>query len=127
MAKMVKKSPIPIYLGAAVWVLWGLFLPLYRLSDILLTAGACCLAIAVGKLIFPNQTYETPEAKTEAPKAEEKKQQETTGNADIDALIAEGDKAVSEIKRLNANIPDEKLSKQKIGRASCRERVCLYV
>ncbi|MDE6107930.1 MAG: 5-bromo-4-chloroindolyl phosphate hydrolysis family protein, partial [Oscillospiraceae bacterium] len=111
-AKIAKKSPAPLYLGAAVWLLWGWFLPLYRLSDILLAAGVSFGAIAVGKLIFPNQTYETPEAKQqEAPKAEEKKA-ETTGNSEIDALIAERDKAVSEMKRLNANIPDEKISRQ---------------
>lgn len=112
MAKMVKKSPVPLYLAAAVWLLWGWFLPLYRLSDILLAAGMSFIVMAASKLIFPDQTYETPEAKTqEAPKAETKKA-EGTGNPEIDALIAERDKAVSEMKRLNANIPDEKLSRQ---------------
>lgn len=112
MAKMVKKSPAPLYIGAAVWVLWGCFLPLYRLSDILLCAGASLLALAVGKAVFPDQSYETPEAEVkEAPKTEEKKP-ESTGNPEIDALIAERDKAVSEMKRLNANISDETISRQ---------------
>ncbi|MBP3521569.1 MAG: 5-bromo-4-chloroindolyl phosphate hydrolysis family protein [Oscillospiraceae bacterium] len=112
MAKMVKKSPVPLYFAAAVWLLWGLLLPLYRLSDILLCAGVSLMALAVGKAVFPNQSYETPEAKTqEIPKAEEKKP-ESTGNPEIDALIAERDKAVSEMKRLNANIPDETISRQ---------------
>ena len=112
MAKAVKRSPVPLYLGAAVWLLWGWFLPLYRLSDILLAAGVSCGAILVGKLLFPNETYEIPEAKVQGtPKAEEKKA-ETTGNPEIDALIAERDRAVSEMKRLNASIPDEKLSRQ---------------
>lgn len=112
MAKMVKKSPVPLYFAAAVWLLWGWFLPLYQLSDILLAAGVSFGAIAVGKLIFPDQTYETPESKAqEVPKTEEKKA-EGTGDPEIDALIAERDKAVSEMKRLNDNIPDEKLSRQ---------------
>lgn len=112
MAKMVKRSPAPLYFAAAVWLLWGLFLPLYRLSDILLCAGASFLALAVGKAIFPDQSYETPEAEAkEAPKAEAKKP-ESTGDPEIDALIAERDKAVSEMKRLNANIPDETISRQ---------------
>ena len=112
MAKMVKKSPVPLYFAGAVWLLWGLLLPLYRLSDILLCAGVSLMALAVGKAVFPNQSYETPEAKTqETPKAEEKKP-ESTGNPEIDALIAERDKAVSEMKRLNANIPDETISRQ---------------
>ena len=112
MAKMVKRSPAPLYFSAAVWLLWGLLLPLYRLSDILLCAGASLLAFAVGKAVFPDQSYETPEAEAkEVPKAEEKKP-ESTGNPEIDALIAERDKAVSEMKRLNANIPDETISRQ---------------
>ena len=112
MAKMVKKSPVPLYLGGAVWILWGLFLPLYRLSDILLAAGASILVIGVGKLIFPNQTYETAEAAPkEAPKAAEKKP-ETTGNPEIDALIAERDKALAEMRRLNASIQGETISAQ---------------
>ena len=111
MAKMVKKSPVPLYLGGAVWILWGLFLPLYRLSDILLAAGVSCGVILVGKLIFPNQTYETAEAESkEAPKAAEKA--ETTGNPEVDALIAERDKALAEMRRLNESIQGETISAQ---------------
>lgn len=110
MAKMVKKSPIPLYLGGAVWILWGLFLPLYRLSDILLAAGVSCGVILVGKLIFPNQTYETAEAAPKvAPRAEEKKA-ETTGNPEVDALISERDKALAEMRRLNESIQGETIS-----------------
>lgn len=108
MAKMVKKSPAPLYFAAAVWLGWGLFLPLYRLSDYLLAAGASLLVGVVGKALFPDQTYETPEA----PKAEEPKKPETTGNPELDALIAERDKAVSEMRRLNESIPGEKISAQ---------------
>ncbi len=112
MAKMVKRSSAPFYFAAAVWLLWGLLLPLYQLSDILLCAGASFLALTLGKAVFPDESYETPEEKTqEAPRAEEKKP-ESTGNPEIDALIAERDKAVSEMKRLNANIPDETISRQ---------------
>ena len=112
MAKMVKRSSAPFYFAAAVWLLWGLLLPLYRLSDILLCAGASFLALTLGKAVFPDESYETPEEKTqEAPRAEEKKP-ESTGNPEIDALIAARDKAVSEMKRLNANIPDETISRQ---------------
>ena len=111
MAKMVKKSPVPLYLGGAVWILWGLFLPLYRLSDILLAAGVSILVIGVGKLIFPNQTYETAEATPEeASKAEAKA--ESTGNPEVDALIGERDKALAEMRRLNESIQGEAISAQ---------------
>ena len=108
MAKMVKKSPAPLYFAAAVWLLWGFLLPLYRLSDYLLAAGVSILAGVVGKMMFPDQTYETPEPQ----KAEEPKKAETTGNPELDAPIAERDRAVSEMRRLNDSIPGEKISAQ---------------
>lgn len=108
MAKMVKKSPAPLYFAAAVWLLWGLFLPLYRLPDYLLAAGVSILAGVVGKKLFPDRTYERPEGK----KTEEPKKAETTGNPELDALIAERDRAVGEMHRLNASIPGEKISAQ---------------
>ena len=112
MAKMVKKSPVPLYLGGAVWILWGLFLPLYRLSDILLTAGVSMLVVGVGKLIFPDQTYEVAGTASQAtPKAEEKKP-ETTGDPEVDALISERDKAITEMRRLNESIRGETISRQ---------------
>lgn len=104
MAKMIKKSPAPLYFAAAVWLLWGLCLPLYRLSDYLLAAGASLLAGVVGKALFPNQTYETPKEEPQKPK--------TTGNSEIDALVTERDRAVGEMRRLNASIPGEKISAQ---------------
>ena len=108
MAKMVKKSPAPLYFAAVVWLAWGLCLPLYRLSDYLLAAGASLLAGVVGKAIFPDKTYETPEA----PKTADPQKPETTGNPELDALISERDKAVSEMRRLNDSIPGEKISAQ---------------
>lgn len=108
MAKMVKKSPAPLYFAAAVWLGWGLLLPLYRLSDYLLAAGCSILAGLLGKKLFPDTAYETPEAE----KKEEPKKTESTGNPEVDALIAERERVVSELRRLNANIPGEKISAQ---------------
>lgn len=108
MAKMVKKSPAPLYFAAAVWLGWGLLLPLYRLSDYLLAAGCSILAGLLGKKLFPDTAYETPEAE----KKEEPKKPESTGNPEVDALIAERERVVSELRRLNVNIPGEKISAQ---------------
>ena len=108
MVKMVKKSPAPLYFAAVVWLAWGLCLPLYRLSDYLLAAGASLLAGVVGKALFPDKAYETPEA----PKTADPQKPETTGNPELDALISERDKAVSEMRRLNDSIPGEKISAQ---------------
>lgn len=108
MAKQVKKSPAPLYCAAAVWLAWGLLLPLYRPLDYLLAAGGSLVAFGVGKLLFPDQSYELPRTEP-APEPEKPK---TTGDPEVDALIAERDRAVGEMKRLNANIPGEKISRQ---------------
>ena len=39
MAKLVRKSPVPLYGAAAVWAVWGLLLPMYALWHLLAAAG----------------------------------------------------------------------------------------
>lgn len=114
MAKMVKKSPAPLYFAAAVWVLWGLTLPLYSVIHIALATVVSALAAQLGKCLFPDVVYELPTPTvTEEPKqAQAKAEPQSMGNPEIDALIAERDKAVSEMKRLNDNIPDPVISRQ---------------
>lgn len=107
MAKQVKRSPAPLYCAAAVWLGWGLLLPLYRLPHILAAAALSAVAGLIGKSLFPNKTYDLP-----GEKEEKAKEPETTGNPELDALVAERDKAVSEMRRLNAAIPGEKISRQ---------------
>ena len=102
MAKHVKRSPVPLYLAAAVWIIWGLFLPLYRLSHFLLVTGVSIAAWAIGKKCFPDRIYET----------QDPPEPETTGNPQLDALITERDRAMSEMRRLNESIQDETLSRQ---------------
>lgn len=111
MAAVTKKTVAPFYAVGAVWLGWSIFFPLYRVSDYLLCAGLSCAAALAANAVWPSKTWTAPEtAKPEAPKAEAKPQ--TTGNPEIDALIAERDRAVSEMKRLNDAIRDEKISAQ---------------
>ena len=72
--------------------------------------------------MFPDQTYETPE-----PAKEEPKKAETTGNPELDALIAERDRAVSEMRRLNASIPGEKISAQIDHLEKATRKIISYV
>ena len=89
-------SAIPLYGAAAVWLLWCLFLPLYRLWHF-----AALIALAAGaffglRALFPGTTEEI-EAKL--PPA-------TTGDPERDRLLEEGQKAVEELTRLRGTIPD---------------------
>ena len=108
MAKRVKHSVVPIYLVGAVWLVFGAFFSLHRVTDYVICAVVSAAAFVVGKAIFPDKTYEIPEEKQE--KKEEKPK--TTGNPDIDKLIVERDKALGEMRRLNEAIKDEKISAQ---------------
>ena len=128
MAKMVKKSVIPFYLAAAVWLVWALAFSLYRVSDYVLCAVVSVIVFILGKAIFPDKTYALPdppgqekaakagpEAKAE-PKAaaepEPKPMRPSTGDAELDKILDERDMAISEMRRLNDAIADEKISAQ---------------
>jgi hypothetical protein len=101
-AKVVKRSPAPLYLAAAVWVVWALFFPLYKLTHFLLVIAVSFGAALAGKKLFPDKVFEMPDPV----------EPETTGNPQLDALIAERDRALAEMRRLNDNIPGEKISAQ---------------
>ena len=105
-----KKSVLPIYFIGFVWLLWALFGSLHRLTDFIMAALVSLAAYFLGKIIFPDRGYamETEEKKEQA-KAEPAKKEEkpkSTGNPEIDALIKERERAVSEMRRLNDSIKD---------------------
>lgn len=100
--KKVEKSVVPFYGVAAIWAGYALLFGLHRASDFLLAAGISCVAFWV----LDNALKR--EIEVEIP--EEKKAPETTGNAELDKMMADGEKAISEMRRLNGNIADEKIS-----------------
>lgn len=117
MAKVVKRSCAPLYLAAAVWPLCGLFLPFYRPVHYAAAALVSVAVYIIGKAVFPDRTFQTPEPeappKAETPpKQEEPPKAETTGDPELDALIRERDLALSEMRRLNDAIEDPTISAQ---------------
>lgn len=114
MSYVKKRSVLPVYFVGGTWLVWALFLPLYRPAHYVMAALASCAAYFVGKMLFPDRGYEVanPAAPGPAqPKPKEEKPQ-STGNAEIDALLEERAKAVSEMRRLNDSIKDVKISAQ---------------
>ena len=127
MAKVVKKSVVPIYAVAVVWLIFGLFLPLYRPLHYAAAAGASLAVFLIAKAIWPDRSFETPEtAKDSDPKAEEKKAP-STGNPELDALIQDRDRAVSEMRRLNDAIEDPTLSAQIDHLEEITKKIIAYV
>ena len=112
MAKHIKRSVAPIYLVGVTWLVYAAVLPLYSGMDYLLCTLVSAVVFMVGKAIFPDRSFTLA---GEEPAAKEKKEEakpKTTGNPEIDALIKERDRAISEMRRLNDAIEDEKISAQ---------------
>ena len=111
MAKQVKRSVLPIYLVGVTWLVTALFFSLRSMGDYLTCAAVSAVVFIVGKAIFPDKTFTVPDQE----KKQEKRQPEkpkTTGDPKIDALIKERERAISEMRRLNDAIEDEKISQQ---------------
>lgn len=127
MARFKKRSVLPIYAIALVWVLFTLLHPLYRVSDYVSVILLSALVFVVTKGIFPTVEYELPDppeqpdqdaqeeqAAQEAEETQEEVPQEppTTGDPKIDALVLEKDRALQEMRRLNDAIEDEAISQR---------------
>ena len=102
--KKVRKSAAPYYGAAAVWIAWAALRDLYRPSHFVFVA---VLSLGVFLLLRAVCKDEITETVVPDPPAEEEK---PTGNAGLDKMIADGRKAVSEMKRLDDAIEDEKIS-----------------
>ena len=94
-----KRSAIPVWGFGAVWLIWCLFGPMYRLWHLLLCAALSAAAYAVLSLKFKPETV----------RIEEKID---TGDPELDETIRQGREAVASMRRLNDAIPDHALSQQ---------------
>ena len=109
MAKIVKKSPIPLYGAAAVWLLWAVFLPMYALWHFALVAAASVLVWFGLKKLCPDKVLNLPDPESQP---EPEPQPEPARQAPEDPIAAERARALSELRRLDDNIEDEKISAQ---------------
>lgn len=126
MARFKKRSVLPIYAIALVWILFTLLHPLYRVSDYVSVILLSAVTFIVVKGIFPTVEYEMPDPPPEPEEPTDEKEEEaqdapsekdddepaSTGNAKIDALIQEKDRALGEMRRLNDAIEDEEISQR---------------
>lgn len=102
--KKIRRSVAPFYGVAAVWVVYALAFELYRPTHFIfaavLSAGVYLLLRAVCK----DEEYEVEIPDTPKPEPA------STGNPELDKMIRDGALAVEEMKRLDENIEDEKIS-----------------
>ena len=118
---MKRWSALPLYAVAILWILWAWLMPLYTPLHyallILLSAGVYAGLAVVCNRKKPEKDGEEKKAEEKPaaePKSEPKPEPErkSTGNPELDKLILDRDRAVSEMRRLNDNIPDAALSAQ---------------
>ena len=102
MIEIKKKSVIPVYGVAAVWLLFCLIFPLYRTWHLIALACSAVLAYVVLSMLFPGKT-EYIEVPIEP---------ERSGDEKIDAMLEEGEKAVEEMRGLRNSIQGEAVSQK---------------
>ena len=129
MAKKFKKSPWssagPIYVAAAAFVGGVLVFPA-SVSGIILAGMTSFCGWAISKMFWPKTLVEIEDqSKKEEPEPQPVQQEEKktdadseikkrprTGDAGIDNLLDEEERAISEMRRLDKAIEDEKVSAQ---------------
>lgn len=96
----VEKSALPFYLVAALWVGYGMLFGLHSMSDFLLAAGLSLVVFIFSENAFKREVV-----------VEVKPEPVSTGNEELDKVLVDGEKALSELRRLDQSIEDEKISR----------------
>jgi len=100
----VRKPVAPFYAVAVLWLAYTLFFPLYRpMHFIILIFASAVTLMGVSKLC-KSDAAETEEKK------EEKKEDASTGNSELDKMLRDGELAIGEMKRLDLAIEDAEIS-----------------
>ena len=85
---------------AAVWVLYALLFPLYRVGHFVIVLAASAAVYGIARLFCKDVVEEVPE------------EPKTTGNPELDKMVSEGQGALEEMRRLNDSIQDVAISAQ---------------
>lgn len=102
--KKIRRSVAPFYGVAAVWVVYALAFDLYRPTHFIFAA-----VLSAGVYLLLRAVCKDEEHEVEIPDPP-KPQPASTGNPELDKMIRDGALAVEEMKRLDENIEDEKIS-----------------
>jgi len=96
MIEIKKKSIVPVYGVAVAWLAYCAFLPLHKTWHFIALACGAALVYVLLSALFPGKTttIEVPEEPV------------STGDDRIDALLAEGEQAVTEMRRIRDTIRD---------------------
>lgn len=134
MKTVKKRSVAPVYLIGAVWLAYAFLFPLYRIMDYVICGVVSLIVFGISKSIFRTRVIEVPEEPKAAPSAEKPKAAEQAPTEPASSLtpeqqelVLERDRAVSELRRLNANIEDPTLSAQIDHMEATTQKIFSYV
>lgn len=102
--KKIRRSVAPFYGVAAVWVVYALAFDLYRPTHFVFAAVLSTGVYLLLRAVCKDEEYEVEIPDTPKPEPA------STGNPELDKMIRDGALAVEEMKRLDENIEDEKIS-----------------
>lgn len=105
MREVKVKSAGPIYSAAVTWLIYSLFFPLYSLSHFLMAAAVTILVWYISTKIFKPKTIYVEEPAPEPEPA-------PSYGEEIDAIIKEGELAISEMTRLRESIGEPRIQKK---------------
>ena len=109
-----KRHTSPIYTFAGVWLVAACFLPMYRLWALLLTLGLSSFcAYLMGKHAAKKEQKQAEAAAAEAQPAQQKTAapQKSCG-PEIDPILQEGNRALSEMGRIYMSVQDVEVRKK---------------
>ena len=114
MAFVRKKSVLPIYLVGGTWLVWSLAAPLYKPTHYIIAGLASAAVYYLGKIILPDRGYEIDDLEEDDNESEPQPQkpQAEPVSPEVQQLLQERDRALSEMRRLNDAIQDPTLSQQ---------------
>lgn len=106
-----RASASPIYVFLLIWLLSSTVFPLYELWGILLTLGLCSLGAfiagrASAKRAMKKEKDEAEAAAVKAAEEAKKRPQKKSYGPEIDPILEEGNRALSEMGRLYMSIKD---------------------
>ena len=116
---MTARKPVaPFYAVAVLWLVYSLLFPLYLPWHFLLLA-----VVSVVTLLGVSALCKGGAVQPEEEKKEEPKKTESTGNPELDKMMADGAKAISEMKRLDLAIKDEEISADIVRMEQISEKI----
>ncbi len=89
----IVRSALPIYMAAAVWLVFGLIFPIYKLGPLLICAALSAAAYFLGLKLFPGRQEEYEAAPD-------------SGDAEVNRQITEGREAMRRLREANVALTD---------------------